>query len=235
MDKATPFDYHEAFSRTLGWVTEAEMQILRHKRVAIAGAGGVGGLHLLTLTRLGLAHFNLADLDTFELANFNRQAGAMMSTLGRDKVEVMAAMARDINPELELRTFPGGIGPDNVAAFLQDVDLYVDALDFFACDARLAVFAECARRGIPAITVAPLGMGAALVNFLPGGMTFDAYFGMEGRTGLDRLVRFMVGLAPGPPMAAIWWRPGAWTWPASAGPPPPWGCTSAPAWPAPRP
>ena len=39
------------------------------------------------------------DLDTFELANFNRQAGAMMSTLGRPKVDVLAEMARDINPE----------------------------------------------------------------------------------------------------------------------------------------
>jgi len=199
MDNPTVFDFYEAFSRTLGWVTEAELQVLRHKRVAIAGAGGVGGLHLLTLTRLGIGAFHVADLDTFEQANFNRQAGAMMSTLGKAKVDVMAGMALDINPELDLRLFPAGVGEGNADDFLEGADLYVDALDFFAFEARIAVFAACARRGIPAITVAPLGMGAALINFLPGGMTFEDYFGFQGRPQLDRIVRFMVGLAPRAP------------------------------------
>ncbi|OIQ78706.1 tRNA threonylcarbamoyladenosine dehydratase [mine drainage metagenome] len=194
------FDYHAAFSRTLGWVTTLELQQLRHKRVAIAGAGGVGGVHLLTLARLGIGAFNIADLDTFELANFNRQAGAMMSTLGQPKVEVMATMARDINPELDLRVFPGGINAGNVEDFLHDVDLYIDALDFFAFEARTAVFAACARLDIPAITVAPLGMGAALINFLPGQMTFEQYFGIAGKSDADKTARFLVGLAPGTPL-----------------------------------
>jgi len=71
------FDYKVAFSRNIGWVTEAEQSRLRSKRIAIAGMGGVGGGHLLTLTRLGVGAFNIADFDAFELANFNRQAGAM--------------------------------------------------------------------------------------------------------------------------------------------------------------
>ena len=48
MSSAT-FDYQRAFSRNLGWVTAAEQETLRHKRVAIAGMGGVGGAHLRTL------------------------------------------------------------------------------------------------------------------------------------------------------------------------------------------
>src|SRR5687768_16236474 len=88
------FEYATAFSRNLGWVTEFEQAALGRKRVAIAGMGGVGGLHLLTLVRLGIGRFRIADFDHFELANFNRQAGAGMSTLGQPKVEVMAGMAR---------------------------------------------------------------------------------------------------------------------------------------------
>ncbi len=38
--------------------------------------GGVGGVHLMTLARLGIGKFTIADPDTFELANFNRQYGA---------------------------------------------------------------------------------------------------------------------------------------------------------------
>ncbi len=190
------FDYHEAFSRNIGWVTRAEQEALRGKRVAIAGMGGVGGFHLLTLARLGVGRFNIADLDTFELANFNRQAGATLSSLGRAKVDVLAELARDIDPELELQVFPRGVDADNLDVFFRDVDLYVDGLDFFAFDARERVFAHCARHGIPAITVAPLGMSAALLNFLPGGMSFEAYFRLAGLPELDKAIRFLVGLAP---------------------------------------
>lgn len=190
------FSYQEAFSRNLGWVTAPEQEKLHRKRVAIAGLGGVGGSHLLTLARLGIGRFHIADLDVFEQANFNRQAGAFVSTLGRPKIDVLAALARDINPEVEFRKFDHGVTPANVEAFLDGVDLYVDGLDFFAFDAREAVFEACRQRSIPAITVAPLGMGAALLNFMPGAMSFETYFRWKGCSEQEKAVRFLVGLAP---------------------------------------
>ena len=190
------FDYAAAFSRNIGWITEPEQQILRSKRIAIAGMGGAGGAHLLALTRLGIGGFHIADFDTFEIHNLNRQAGASMSLLDRPKVEVMAELARDINPELELTAFTQGVTADNVPEFLNGVDLYVDGLDFFAFDARERVFAYCAQHGIPAVTVAPLGMSAALLNFLPGGMSFEDYFQLSGRPEMEKAVRFLIGLAP---------------------------------------
>jgi molybdopterin/thiamine biosynthesis adenylyltransferase/nitroreductase len=191
-----PFDYDTAFSRNLGWVTESEQRALRQKRVAIAGLGGAGGSHLLTLTRLGIGAFHVADLDTFELVNFNRQAGAAVSTLGRPKVDTMIRMARDIQPDLRIEAFPQGVDARRADAFLDGVDVYVDGLDFFAFDARRAVFAACARQGIPAVTAAPLGMGAAVLVFMPGGMTFEEYFQLEGRSEADQSLRFLLGLAP---------------------------------------
>jgi len=190
------FRYDEAFSRNLGWVTETEQQFLRTRRVAIAGLGGVGGSHLLTLTRLGIGRFHIADLDTFELANFNRQAGASLSHLGRPKVEVLEELARDIDPQLEVRAFPRGVTRENLDHFLDGVDLYLDGLDFFALDIRRAVFAACAEKGIPAVTAAPLGMGVALLNFLPGGVTFEDYFRLEGRPEAEQYLRFLLGLSP---------------------------------------
>ncbi len=190
------FDYLHAFSRNLGWVTEAEQQQLRGKRIAIAGLGGVGGSHLLTLARLGIGAFTLADFDTFDVPNFNRQAGAMVSTLGQPKVDVLSRMALDINPELQLRRFPAGVDDSNLDDFLRDVDLYVDSLDFFAFDARRKMFAACATKGIPAITAAPLGMGTAMLIFMPGQMTFEQYFRLEGHDEFEQGIRFLLGLAP---------------------------------------
>ncbi len=190
------FNYQQAFSRNIGWITESEQQLLRTKKIAIAGLGGVGGVHLTTLTRLGVGKFNISDLDVFELANFNRQAGASVSHLNRAKVEVMTEMARDINPELQLSTFPEGVNQDNVDAFLEGVDLYVDGLDFFAVAARELVFAACADKGIPTITAAPLGMGVSVLCFLPGQMSFEQYFCWEGQSEDEKLLRFLVGLSP---------------------------------------
>jgi len=190
------FDYRTAFSRNIGWLTPEEQDLLRTKRVAIAGLGGVGGSHLLTLTRLGVGRFNLSDLDTFEVANFNRQAGAFLSKVGEEKAEVLPEMARDINPELDVRTFTSGVNEENVDDFLGDVDIYVDGLDYFAVSARRSVFAACARKRIPAITAAPLGMGAAVINFLPDSMTFEEYFRLEGHPEQEQLIRFLLGLSP---------------------------------------
>ena len=195
-DASQTFDYREAFARNIGWVTEAEQAALRGKRIAIAGMGGVGGVHLLTLTRLGIGAFNIADMDTFDLVNFNRQAGAAMSTVGRPKAAVMAEMAKDINPELDIRIFDRGVDASNLDDFLSGVDLYVDGLDFFAFKARRDTFYACHRLGVPAVTAAPLGMGTAVLSFLPGHMSFEEYFRLEGCDEDEMAVRFLLGLSP---------------------------------------
>ena len=195
-DASQTFDYREAFARNIGWVTEAEQAALRGKRIAIAGMGGVGGVHLLTLARLGVGAFNIADMDTFDLVNFNRQAGASMSTVGQPKAEVMARMAKDINPELDIRIFDKGVDASNLDDFLSGVDLYVDGLDFFAFKARRDTFYACHRLGVPAVTAAPLGMGTAVLSFLPGHMSFEEYFRLEGCDEDEMAVRFLLGLSP---------------------------------------
>ncbi|MDR2788693.1 MAG: ThiF family adenylyltransferase [Candidatus Accumulibacter sp.] len=191
------FDYEKAFSRNIGWVTEAEQAQLKNMRVAIGGLGGVGGVHLLTLARMGIGRFTIADLDAFDVVNFNRQVGALVSTLGRPKIDVLSEMVKDINPQIRLRAFPAGIQSGTLDEFLAGVDVYVDGLDFFAFEARRMTFAACERKGIPVVTAAPLGLGVALLIFGPGSMPFEDYFGFAGCASETELaIRFMVGLSP---------------------------------------
>ena len=191
------FDYGQAFSRNIGWVTREEQASLRHKRVAIGGLGGVGGSHLIVLSRLGIGAFHIADLDDFDLPNFNRQYGASMASWGRPKAEVMEEVIRDINPELDIRTFPDGISLDNLDDFLDGVDIYVDSLDIFALDIRRAVFARCYEKGIPTITAAPMGMGTAFLVFRPGGMSFEEYFRLDDVESFeDKIIKFVIGVSP---------------------------------------
>jgi molybdopterin/thiamine biosynthesis adenylyltransferase len=191
------FSYQEAFARHLGLLSPEEQNRLRSSRVAIAGMGGVGGIHLITLARLGIGAFHIADPDQFELANFNRQYGATLRGLGRRKAEVMAEEARAVNPDLELRVFSEAITPDNVGEFLDGVDVFVDGIDFFEMDARRLVFREARRSGTWAITAGPIGFSAAWLVFSPTGMSFDDYFDFQDRMDrADQLVAFLVGLTP---------------------------------------
>lgn len=197
MGAVAPFDYDQAFAANLGLFTTDEQSRLRRAMVAIPGMGGVGGAYLLTLTRLGIERFSIADSDTFELRNFNRQVGASLQTVGRAKTEVMVEMARAINPGVSIRVSPEGIHSGNIDPFLADCDLVLDGLDFFAIEARRLLFARARARGLTVITCGPVGFGAALLIFTPDGPSFDDF--MDLRDGLsyeEQIARFAVGLAP---------------------------------------
>ena len=56
------FDYDEAFSRNLGWLTPQEQQRLRSARVAVAGMGGAGGVH--NMMTLAAIHATLTEVAT---------------------------------------------------------------------------------------------------------------------------------------------------------------------------
>ena len=193
----SPFDYDRAFSRHLGLIDPAEQAKLRASRVAILGMGGVGGIHLMTLTRLGIGSFRVADPDSFDVANFNRQYGASTRTIGRNKAEVMAEAALAVNPELDIQVLPEAVTPANVAAMLDGVDVLVDGIDFFALDTRRLVFNEARKRGIWAVTAGPLGFSTAYLVFSPTGLSFEDYFDFaHAADRLDALIAFLVGLAP---------------------------------------
>lgn len=189
--------YATLFKRNLGLVTEAEQERLRNSRVAVAGLGGVGGIHLVTLARMGIGKFNLADLDTFGEVNMNRQYGANAKTVGRPKVQVMAEVVRDINPDVDLRLYENGVQPDNVVEFLKDADAVVDSIDYFAIKARILLYKTARKLGKTVFFSAPIGHSGTLHAFTPEGMSFFDYYGIrEDMAPFDQLVAFSIGLTP---------------------------------------
>jgi molybdopterin/thiamine biosynthesis adenylyltransferase len=198
-NEAPAWDYETAFCRNQGILTPEEQEKLRNSRVAIIGQGGVGGVHLMTLARLGIGKFTIADPDRFELANFNRQYGATVNTIGRQKAEVMAEQALSINPELDIRVINEPISETNIDRFFDDAAILVDGVDFFAIDARRLVFAEARKRGLWAITCGPHAFGAAWQVFDPNGMSFDEFFDFRaGMSDAEKIVAFAVGCVPSP-------------------------------------
>ena len=190
--------FKEAFSRNIGILSQDEQIRLRKACVAIPGLGGVGGAHLVALTRAGIGKFHVADYDTFEVANINRQFGAKSSTFGRKKLDVMVEEALDINPNISIESFPQGITEENLNEFLDGVDVVVDGLDFFALETRRMMFKEARKKGVHVVTAGPMGFGCAMLVFDPvKSPDFDEYFAIRpGMDKTEKIVSFAMGLAP---------------------------------------
>ena len=187
----------DAFARNIGILTDKEQDKLKKATVAVIGCGGVGGMHIMNLVRTGIGAIHIADMDKFEVVNFQRQTGACMDTLGRNKAQVMKEMALSVNPHLNVRMFDKGVTNDNIDEFLSGADVLVDGIDFFSFDMRRKIFNKAHEKKIFTVTAGPLGFGSALLVFSPDGMSFDKYFDVKDEmTYLEKLIAFAVGLAP---------------------------------------
>jgi molybdopterin/thiamine biosynthesis adenylyltransferase len=192
------YNYDLAFSRNLGWVTPREQEKISKAVIAIPGMGGVGGHHLHVLLRMGFQNFKIADLDQFEIQNFNRQFGAQISTIGRDKVDALKEFALDINPNCKIDIWKEGINLENIEDFLKDVNIVCDGLDLYASQLRTPLYDLAHKKGIYVISAGPFGMGTSIVAFHPKKMSFNEYFDLEHEhlTVEAKIIRFLTGMSP---------------------------------------
>jgi len=191
------FDYNKAFSRNLGWITESERDLIKNITIATAGCGGVGGEHLVTLSRLGYSNFKISDFDIFEIHNFNRQALAFVSTIDKAKVDVAKDVLKDINPDSNITSFPQGVNEDNVDEFLDGVDIYADSLDINAMDIRILIFKKCRDKNIPIVIAGPLGMGTSFMCFDHKKINIIDYFDFKETDSKQiKVIKFLVALSP---------------------------------------
>lgn len=188
MTMPCPKDASRAFSRNLGWITPREQAKLKESCVAVAGLGGAGGLTAVTLARLGVGSFKLADPELFDLTDINRQTGASWNTAGLRKTEVIRRMILGINPEASVETFQEGVSEKNITSFLDGATLALDGIDLFKPRAKLLFFRASRDKKISAITSCPLGFGASLLVFSPHGMSWEDYMGISPEMDEHKLI-----------------------------------------------
>ena len=163
----------ERSARMMG---EEALKVLRTKRLAIAGCGGVGGATAIAFARLGVRHFKLADPGFFDPPDMNRQWGASRLTMGRNKAEVYQELILSIQPRAEITMFPEGVTHDNVESFFQQTDLLIDSLDLSVPrDLRMRVYALADQMGITGISAPVIGLGTLIAASSPGGMPLTTW------------------------------------------------------------
>ncbi len=146
----------DQFIRTRLLLGGDAMEMLKNARVAVFGVGGVGSYAVEALARSGVGALDLIDNDTVSLSNLNRQIIALHSTVGQNKVDVAAARVRDINPQIQVRTYSSFFLPDTADQFdFTQYDYVVDAID--TVTGKLELISRCKAAGTPIISAMGTG------------------------------------------------------------------------------
>lgn len=144
-------DISERFSRTELLVGEEGMKRLSRARVAVFGAGGVGGYTIEALARSGVGTLDIIDNDTVSVSNINRQILATDKTVGQYKVDAARRRIFDINPDTTVNTYKVFYMPDTAGQFdFSSYDYVVDAID--TVTGKLEIIMQAKKAGIPVIS-----------------------------------------------------------------------------------
>ncbi|MDV7212681.1 molybdopterin-synthase adenylyltransferase MoeB [Azotobacter beijerinckii] len=138
---------------------------LKQSRALIVGLGGLGSPVALYLAAAGVGELHLADFDSVDLTNLQRQVLHDTPSVGRSKVDSALARLAALNPEVALHPLRGALDTDSLAAAVAAVDLVLDCSDNFAT--REAVNAACVAAAKPLVSGAAIRLEGQLSVFDP--------------------------------------------------------------------
>ena len=139
------------FSRSELLLGEDKVSLLKHKRVAVFGVGGVGGSCVEALARSGIGKLVLIDNDEVSVTNINRQMVATLQTIGKPKVIAAKERIHSIDPSIEVECIQKFYLPDNRDEFdFAGWDYIIDAID--TVSAKLDIIVRADELGIPMLS-----------------------------------------------------------------------------------
>ncbi|WP_434655704.1 molybdopterin-synthase adenylyltransferase MoeB [Pseudomonas sp. R3-56] len=138
---------------------------LKQGRVLIIGLGGLGAPVALYLAAAGVGELHLADFDTVDLTNLQRQIIHDTDSVGLTKVDSAVRRLTAINPEVRLVSHSTAMDEDSLVGAVAAVDVVLDCSDNFAT--REAVNAACVTAAKPLVSGAAIRLEGQLSVFDP--------------------------------------------------------------------
>lgn len=144
------------FSRTELLIGKDGIEKLQKAKVAVFGIGGVGSFVVEGLVRAGVGHLIIVDYDKFDITNINRQLGAMHSTIGKYKIDVMKERVLDINPNIKIEAYrPDEIDGGEITLIDSSITYVVDAIDTMS--SKIALIEKAKTENVRIITATGAG------------------------------------------------------------------------------
>ena len=143
----------------------AGQEALLNASALVIGLGGLGSPAALYLAAAGIGTLTLADHDTVDLSNLQRQIIHDQSSLHHAKVASAAARINALNPDTHVRTVAARLDGEPLAAAVAEADVVVDGTDNFA--ARYAINSACVAAAKPLVSGAAIRMEGQIAVFDP--------------------------------------------------------------------
>ena len=156
----------EKYIRQIMLFGEEEQEKLQKAKVLVAGAGGLGSPISTYLAIAGIGKIILADFDSVELSNLNRQFLHHEKDIGREKLKSAEEKLLSLNPEIKVETIREKITDENADSVVPPCDVIIDALDNF--DTRHVLNRLAVERNIPLIHGAVSGYRGQVTTIIPG-------------------------------------------------------------------
>lgn len=170
---------------------------LRRASVLVVGVGGLGSAALPYLVGAGIGRVGLVDPDAVEPSNLHRQVIYGVEEVGRLKVDRAAALARRLNPWVQVDAYPERLTEANADRLVCSYDWVLDGTDSLWTKAVLN--AACRRAGRPLVTAAVHRFEGHLMTVRPDGPCLNCLFPeppSDGCVGACAEVG-VVGVVPG--------------------------------------
>ncbi len=156
----------ERYDRQIPLLGSDGQERIRDASVFIAGAGGLGSLSAIYLAAAGIGRIAVADFDTVDVSNLNRQILHWSGDVARLKIDSAREKLEKINPDVEIDAIPEKIDEDNISELVDGSDLIVDAMDNFR--ARYLLNKAAIARNIPLVHGAVHGFVGQVTTVIPG-------------------------------------------------------------------
>lgn len=137
------------YERNIPALSKEECEILRTKRILIAGCGGLGGYLIELMARIGIGSIRAVDGDVFEQSNLNRQLLSAPNLIGYPKANAAAERITFINPDVHAEGIHTYISEKNAESLIVGYDAVLDALDNIS--SRKILAKACSKVSVPFI------------------------------------------------------------------------------------
>jgi molybdopterin/thiamine biosynthesis adenylyltransferase len=141
---------------------EAQQRFL-DAHALIIGAGGLGSPAAMYLAAAGVGEITLADADTVDLTNLQRQILHVTASVGRPKVESAQSTLAALNPDVKVNTVDERVDPAWLDAHVKNATVVLDCTDNFAT--RHAINAACVAHRVPLVSGAALRFDGQISTF----------------------------------------------------------------------
>ena len=181
-------DYLERTQRNHFLIGGVEVQYkIRALKIGVAGLGGMGSNIAEYLARMGVGELRLADNDTIDMSNINRQVIANYDSVGKKKSQASCDELRRIAPDCNISIFDKGINADCVEEFVKGCDFIVDEIDVFPIEAHYILHKACRKHKIPVYSSYVVGLGIHFYKFQGEKYKFEDFISYSDDMNSDDL------------------------------------------------